>query len=409
MTEYTTSSQAMREYMTSRQRTAYWVQSHEETEFYSPSAPPIALGDAVPPSPAISVAESSGSIPPRMVLRFNNGQPDIPIPVSDESARSGRSQRRREHSGTRSSSTPRSPSAPSGQRRGRSGSHPSSPLAQSFPHDSDQYPGQAPEEIRILPSLGSAGPIPSTAGQPRSRSLPRSPAEPPSHRGAPPLPGPMPMPRSPLRTRTPYPHLSTSASRQGSLPPAPHSAPPTQETFTPEPWHPYAQSGRPPPLTHQKQPPAIIYAPSHLTSRPRYAPPAIYSHPPQMGPNGMTYSHSAPVHSATQQAQQGHIPSNLPSTMVPPALTLAQVREQEMEIEQRGGAWKGRTAQLKYGYGHDRARSLSLVPHPPPLRRSPSSSSLGSRDSEGTYYVLPADGQKVHVIVSCSLLATVIL
>jgi hypothetical protein len=44
-------------------------------------------------------------------------------------------------------------------------------------------------------------------------------------------------------------------------------------------------------------PPPIVYAPGHR-SRPHYAAPAIYTHPPKMGPNGIIYSHSAPVPSS---------------------------------------------------------------------------------------------------------------
>jgi len=372
MTEYTTSSQAVREYMTSRERTAYWVQSHEEADFYSPSAPPSALDGWVPPSP-VSEVESSHSLPPRMVLRYGNGAPDVPITNGVEPHRSGRSRRRRDESRSRSPNSPTtSPhSSSSAHNRSRSGSHPSSPLARSGPY-TDHYAGRpplAPEEIRVLPSHGSAQPYPSSS-QPRSKSLPRS-TEFPSH-AAPPLPGPMP------RARTPYPQ-------------APSHGPPLSATgaqrlpFTPQPWHPYAQGH--PPLHTQKHPPAIIYAPSQTSSRPRYAPPAIYHHPPQLGPNGMIYSHSAPVHSLHHGPGGG-----LPSTMVPPSHTLAQVREEEP----RAGTWSGRSNKRPGIY--DRARSLTVVPPPFSPSSSSSSSSLNSGDSGSTYYVLPNAGQKVHVI-----------
>ncbi|GLB34596.1 hypothetical protein LshimejAT787_0201610 [Lyophyllum shimeji] len=368
MTEYTTSSQAVREYMTSRERTAYWVQSHEETEFYSPSAPPSALDGWIPSSP-VSEAESSHSVPPRMVLRWGNGVPDVPIPNSAEPHRSGRSRHRRGGSGSRSpTSTTTSTDFPH-HHRTRSGS---APLAHSGLHHSNayaEYAPPAPEEIRVLPSHGPPLPHPSSSSQPRSKSLPRS-TEFSSQTRAPGRPGPMP------RTRTPYPH----GPSQGPTPPGPVAQP---APFAPQPWHPYAQ-GRPQHHT-QKQPPAIIYAPSHTSSRPRYAPPAMYHHPPQMGPNGMIYSHSAPVHSSTHH---GH-GAGLPSTMVPPSHTLARLREEE----HHAGTWSGRSN--KRG-GHHQTRSLSLVP--PPLSPASSSSSLNSGESGSTYYVLPSAGQKVHVI-----------
>ena len=81
MTEYITSSYAFREHMSSRDRTARWVRSHSPTEskFYSPSLPPFVTDELVPSSPP-SEAGSSHSMPPKMVLRYGDGRPDIPIP-----------------------------------------------------------------------------------------------------------------------------------------------------------------------------------------------------------------------------------------------------------------------------------------------------------------------------------------
>lgn len=90
MTEYTTSSQAFREFMSARERTAYWIQSvsPNEAELYSPSIPPSVLEGLVPSSPP-SEADSSNSTPPRMVLRYNDGRPDIPIPRPNGLGRPG--------------------------------------------------------------------------------------------------------------------------------------------------------------------------------------------------------------------------------------------------------------------------------------------------------------------------------
>jgi len=330
--------------MTVRERTAYWVQSHspEGNELLSPSIPPSVLSDVS--YEALSETESSRSVPPRMVLRYGGGRPDVPIPFEDSRAAS---RVRRDDSTSTSSRTTSPTLVPISTRqtspyRSRSGSHGGSPLARQPTPRSPL----APEEIRILPSQPQPRSPTTTASsnQPRSRSLPRT-TDLPS--AAPPLPGP---------TSTPY--------------------SPTDDPGAAQTWHSYAR-GR----SHQprKQPPAIIYAPSHTSSRPRYAPPAMFHHPPPIGPDGMVYSHSAPV-----QGSSRHQPSaSIPTTMVPPSRGLALLREEE----RRAGTWSG---------GKRERPQL-----PPLLSRSPSSSSMNSQGSGSTYYVLPSAGQKVHVIVSC--------
>jgi hypothetical protein len=334
MTEYTTSSQAIREYMTSRERTAYWVQSHTPNEiaFYSPSVPPSVIDGLVSSPP--SEAESSRSVPPRMILRYGDGRPDIPIQPS-EPIRSR--SRRREDSSPTSPTTPHNP-----KYRQRSGSHGSSPLARSHHTSSrsDRSP-PVPEEIRVLPSRPDNGPQPSSSShQPRSKSLPRTADLRSRAEAAPPLPPPQ---------------IPSHGLAHAPHPPA---------------WHPY--SGRPP-----KQPPSIVYAPSHQT-RTHYAPPAMLHYPPQMGPNGMIYSHSAPVNQS--QFARGMTSAPYPHSAARPS--------------HRENVWPGRGRDDVTN--HDQMRSLSA-------RRgaaSSSSSSLSSAESGGTYYVLPHHGQKVHIIVS---------
>ena len=340
MTEYTTSSQALREHMTVRERTAYWVQSHspEGSELLSPSIPPSILSDISYEAP--SETESSRSVPPRMVLRYGGGRPDVPIPLEDTRTAS----RHRRNDSTSTSSRTTSPTlVPISTRqtspyRARSGSHGGSPLARQPPPRSPL----GPEEIRVLPSQPRS---PTTSSnQPRSQSLPRTTGLP---SAVPPLPGPI---------HTPY---------------SPVDDPGAAQT-----WHPYVR-GR----SHQprKHPPAIIYAPSHTSSRPRYAPPAMFHHPPLVGPDGMVYSHSAPVPGSSRHQHS----ASIPTTMVPPSHSLALLREEE----QRAGTWNR----------HKRERPQL----PPLLSRSSSSSSINSQGSGSTYYVLPSAGQKVHVIVSC--------
>lgn len=342
MTEYTTSSQAHREYMSSSVRTARWVNSHSplQTEFYSPSVPPSIIDGEFSPSPP-SEAESSHSVPPKMLLRYGDGRPDIPI-APMEPPRSGGRGRRQD-----SSRPPTSPPQGPGH-RSRSGSHGSSPLARSYSRRPDfERSPPSPEEIRILPSHGSAIPQTLSSNQPRSKSLPRT-ADLRSQPGGivPPLPLPLP-------------------TNQGS-----------QVTFSqpePQPWHPHG--GRP--YNPQKQPPSIIYAPSHH-SRSHYSPPALLHHPPQMGPNGMIYSHSVPP---MQFPPKG---GSMPYPPQPPHLS-------SVHEETRGGRSRSQT--------HDRSRSLSFA-RPLAISPSASTSSLNSQGSGSTYYVLPAAGQKVHVIVS---------
>jgi len=262
-------------------------------------------------------------------LRYGDGRPDIPIqPAEPIRSRS----RRREDSSTTSPITPHNPNY-----RQRSGSHGSSPLARSHHTSSrSERSPPVPEEIRVLPSRPDRGPQPSSSShKPRSKSLPRtadlhSRAE----AFAPPLP-PLAVPQIP-------PHA-----------PAPGSHPPA--------WHPYP--GRPP-----KQPPSIVYAPSHQ-SRTHYAPPAMLHHPPQMGPNGMIYSHSAPVN----QAQFARNMSSVPY----PHNTVRPSRREDVWAE------RGRNG---------------VMPSARQRARSSSSSSLSSDESGGTYYVLPHHGQKVHII-----------
>ncbi|KAJ7286406.1 hypothetical protein C8J57DRAFT_1287555 [Mycena rebaudengoi] len=341
MTEYTTSSQAIRDYQSSKERTKHWVHSRVEPpdQCYSPSVAPSILydGEGVFTSPP-SEAESSHSTPPKMVLRYSDGRPDQPIehPAGGYATkRSGSKNRSRE-------------SGHSHGNRSRSGSH-------GAPH--------VPEEIRILPSRDAPR---STTQHSRSKSLPRNtysqiqdplpdlPLPHPSqhslhpHGGAP-LPGPLPLPR-------PAPLVTFSQPQP--------------------PWHNYPTypAG---PGGHRHAPPAIVYAPSHR-SRPHYAPPAILSHPPRMGPNGMIYSHSAPVHS-TQFPRK--FPTPYPSA-VAPSTQMSLVHE-----ERRSGS--------RMPNRHDRSGSRTARQMSP---ASSTSSFTGSDGSGSTYYVMPTGRQKVHII-----------
>ena len=350
MTEYTTSSHVIHEYMSARERTARWVQSHSpvEDEFYSPSVPPSVLDGLVPSSPP-SEADSSHSTPPKMVLRYNDGRPDIPIPHPGPGHSMGKPALRIYQN---------SPQTSSSQSRARSGSSTDSPdFKPPYNHRRD-HESRAPEEIRILPSSGE---IPTSSTSPRhtrSKSLPRTSDH---HRSV--------VPDVPF---IPPPHMQNQSPYYGQNPSAMGSqgiSPPPQQVSFAQPTHPWPpRHGQP-----KHTPPAIIYAPSHHTHQPRYSPPAMFHHPPQMGPNGMIYSHSAPV--------PGQYPPTYP-TPYPSA----------------GGATSHRhTASAHDIRGSNHTRSLGRSTR---LNPTSSSTSLTSQNSGSTYYVLPAHGQKVHVIVS---------
>lgn len=313
MTEYTTNPQAVREYMSAQQRTARWLQGvtgRSEAQCYSPSAPPSILEDALVPSAPPSDADSSHSSPPKMILRYGDGRPDVPIPHSAK--RPHYTQR------TRSGSSADTPSYGSHSRR----------------YDNPQAP---PEEIRILPTFGDA-PRPAHS---RSKSLSRAP----------------------------------DRRRHEPPPPQAHYSRPPPAGFAPPPPPPQW-----PPRHGAKPPPAIVYAPPHGSQRSHYAPPAMFHHAPQMGPNGMIYSHSAPA------GVPGQFPPGYPtSTPYPSTATSHRLAASAHDV---------RTDPTR----RDRMRALGGRAQRPPSP-SASSESLDTGKSGSTYYVLPAHGQKVHVIV----------
>lgn len=378
MTEYTTSPEVYQEYMSARERTAYWVQAHSSDPdgFYSPSIPPSEVEGLIPSSPP-SDAGSSYSLPPKMVLRYNDGRPDIPIPHVNTSL----PPRRRDppphppshyRSHTSSSIHHARPSSPitihpphHSSQHGRSGSHVSTPSYLRRPEPLGATAG-SPEEIRVLPSHAPPNPAPPrfatapSSNHPRShhsrsKSLPRTATDP--H----PIPGEVidPIPASAQSRPIGYPPPSSHRS---------HAT--TQVNYAsqggPAPWHgAHSSSGSAKHSHGSKVPPAIVYAPSHHGRAPHYAPPAILYHPPQRGPNGMIYSHSAPV-----PIQGGAYPTPL-------ATSIPEERER-----------RDRTRSLGPGVVHKVQRS-----------DDGEESDAESVRSGSTYYVLPTPGQKVHVIV----------
>src|ERR1700735_1916292 len=80
MTEYTTDPEAIAHYLATRTRTAHWVDSLSGKTLVTPSVPPSLVSDTDDGlSSQDSDAESSHSLPPRMVLRYPDGRPDVPV------------------------------------------------------------------------------------------------------------------------------------------------------------------------------------------------------------------------------------------------------------------------------------------------------------------------------------------
>ncbi|KAF4614925.1 hypothetical protein D9613_002582 [Agrocybe pediades] len=337
MTEYTTSPQAIYEYMNARERTARWVQQFTpyDQELYSPSVPPSVLEGMIPSSPP-SEADSCHSTPPKMILRYNDGRPDIPIPQVPPSPRR---YQRPSHSRSHTHSYDHVPN--------HAGSGSSRDTHQSYSRHRE--PDSAvPEEIRILPSYGAV-PASSSSSRPshtRSKSVPRRPERP--------------IEQEPEVPYVPQ-HHPSQASYYGSQ--NPQSAPPHQHGFA-QPSHGWPRQG------HAKHHPAIIYAPSHHAQRPHYAPPAMFHHPPQMGPNGMIYSHSAPP-----------VPGQYPPAYPAPYPSTGSHRHASSH-------------DMRTSDNRDHMRSLGRSTRHP----AESAETLGSEKSDSTYYVLPSHGQKVHVI-----------
>ncbi|KAI0942053.1 hypothetical protein AcV7_002588 [Taiwanofungus camphoratus] len=372
MTEYTTSSEAIREFMSARERTALWVRTHSragvEPVFSSPSVPPSTPSDSDAPSygPSDSDEGSSHSLPPRMVLRYNDGRPDIPI-AQEPSGINGlfpRSRRR----GNAPLNPPGVPPVSPRHSRSKSGSHvPAVPSqtaqiasrhAQSLSyatshHTAAPQPPQSsptsprPESIVVFPSRQATEtphttvPIPSASSHhshygsgPHSRSLSTEAA----------LAGPEPQI---LYTNTPPAPEDIRPLHNPSSPHSHHSsqhniiAPSPRHAFNPSqipvpagpPPIAYSQSQPLPPsngfngvntrfveqrmpssraqsqLPYTYSPPAIVYAPSSKHSRSNYAPPAIVYSPsashhahPRQHAPSITYSHSAPLPQAPHQS-----------------------------------------------------------------------------------------------------------
>ena len=314
-----------------------WFQRHlpKENEFYSGSSSFPLVNDGLVPSSPQSEADISHSMASKRILRYNRG-----IPISPPSP--GHAMRKQ---GLKKVYYLSPQTSPSSILRIVSISKP--PVFN---------PSSSQEEIRNLPSYGEV-PISSRPSHVRSKSLPRSLLR--QHLLAPDVPF-IPPPR--LQTRSLY-HCKNSLAIRAISP----TISPTDQLNLAQPTHPWPPRHGHPKLT----PPAIVYAPSHRSHQPHDAPPAMFHHPPRMGPNGMIYSHSATV-----PGQYCNYSTILGGSSRHQSFSAHDFRGP-------GGPDLSHTRSL--------GRSTRI--------NSASSSSLPSYNSGSTYYILP-QGQEVHAIVS---------
>jgi hypothetical protein len=425
MTEYTTSSEAIREYLSARDRTANWVRRHAggDEHLISPSIPPSIISDSDAPSygPTDSDNESDSSLPPRMVLRWGDGRPDVPI--STEHHRHPRSRAHsnpvRQSSINHSSRAPHPPQHhhhgpgtegldghPRSQRK-----HQPSRYAQTLSYASGPAPGLAqddsdtpasPEHILILPSpqgeepptIHPAHPIPraATVHSAHPEHIIPTGVAPSHHPSQHSIHSP-----SPRRAYNPS-HASRNNTHSPGLTYS-HSHPPASAHGN---GRPIPNSSRPgTALPYAYSPPQIIYAPSSHNPSTRYAPPQIVYSPPSRAQHSRTrgpapsiaYSHSDPLpdhhnnpyyHDTPRRSARGVlIEEDSSGSDNPRGSSHAHTRSMSTRGRPRG--------RIPFDQSSPRSRSET-----PPL------SDVGSRTSGSTYYILPTPGQKVQIIVSSS-------
>jgi hypothetical protein len=392
MTESYISPQDVAQYYSSQDRVRNWVTTHADHAFTSPNIPPSELDDEEALSSPPSDAESSHSLPPRLMLKYPDGR-ETPIPHPTRSPNGQHS-----HSGS-------NPQSRRSNQRSRSGSSPSRGKLRSH----------SPEEIHVLPSASDetppVPPVPSGSHHSRSRSLPRDAFSPSRDHD--------PMPVPPSSHHSSHHHHAMQEMSPPIIPlmpsPGPHAGLARTQP-APAPWHPYGvRTGpmAPPSREHFKHtPPSIVYAPSQ-NSRTNYHPPAILSYRPATGPNRIFYSHSVPPAQA-QIANAGY-----PSVHGSRAPHEERVHHHKRSSESRPSSSRHRDRSVGSGKsgkstsgrksGRDRSHSLPLEQEYPPQMeyhghhhrhhaRPPSPAD--SDDSGSTYYVLPSGRQKVHVLRS---------
>ncbi|KAI9511054.1 hypothetical protein F5148DRAFT_1374083 [Russula earlei] len=286
MTEYTTDPDAIAHYLAARARTANWVDSLSGKTLVAPSAAPSLVSDTDDGlSSQDSDAESSHSLPPRMVLRYPDGRPDVTV--------SGNTQwpaQTQKLTGT-------SPTHHSRHQPGSHGHHPSNPNIHSRAA-SNAVPlyvtppppviATHPETIHVRPSPTSPGiqQSPNTYFTPDPTNSPTTPYRSRSKRSSSrPPPSPLEM------IYAPPPPARSSHS---------HSAPvsPTHESF---------HSTQHPPPVPQPAPPII-------------APSPVYGFPSRASPHELPQQAlptSSKTHSRTHSYSSNHSYLHPPAPQLP--------------------------------------------------------------------------------------------
>ena len=304
MTEYTTDPEAIAHYLAARNRTANWVDSLSGKTLVAPSVPPSLVSDTDDGlSSQDSDAESSHSLPPRMILRYPDGRPDVTVSAAAAAAASGWPPQSQKAPGTSPTTYHHQHSAGRSQ-PGSHGHHPSNPNMHS------RVPSNT-VPLYVTP------PPPVIASHPETIHVRPSPTSPLSIQQSPPNsyfpPDPHNDPAAPPRSRS----IRSSKSKRPQVslqmiysPPVlssqSHSAPvsPAGDTFQP--------TQPPPPLP---QPPPPIISPSPLYGFPSASSPP---EPPQAAPP----TGSGRTHSRTQSYSSNHSyphpPAQLPTNSGPP-------------------------------------------------------------------------------------------
>jgi hypothetical protein len=248
MTEHNTSPDAIEVFTSSKERTAYWVHSYSpnQDQFHSPDSPPSVVEELEEHE---SDEDSTHSLPPKMVLRYGDGRPDIPISHwhHENAPRRGPSLRPRPDTAYHPHDRARSAADAYPRPHTRYHEHavPHHPSARhGLPRASQDDFSAPPEEIHILPSDPNVQPH-----RPAGTYRPRRSSEPPRR----PLPQSAPHDDEPeviepLPPRYPPNHVEG---------PAPVMYSHSQHIYEPHdhqhPSHSHSRGNRPPP--------SIVYAP----------------------------------------------------------------------------------------------------------------------------------------------------
>jgi hypothetical protein len=332
MTEYTTDPEAIAHYLAARARTAHWVDSLSGKALVAPSIPPSLVSDTDDGlSSQDSDAESSRSLPPRMVLRYPDGRPDVPVSTNPRWPPQNQK--------------PTTPTPFHTRLRAGSGSH-------GYPPSNPNIHSRAPSNA--VP-LYISPPPPVVAMQPETIHVRPSPTSPVPHQG-------------PVSYLTAGPHHSSSLStpsRQRSMRSTPSSRPPLQMIYTPpapsslsrsapvSPTHESFQSAQqplPPPPPSAPYPP--IAAPSPVYGFPS---PTSAHEPPPAAPLTHSRTHSR-SHSYSSNQSHPHPQAAAGAASAPPSAYPGNSAQRQRRHSSRTGT----------SHGH-----ADVMQHPQPQPQAP--------------------------------------